>query len=62
MFLGGGLTKDGDGHLFDFDLTVSVCDRALIGAAVLRGGSWDTEDVNDPVGKSLFHLNGVYSL
>lgn len=57
------LTEDGDSHAADSDLSADfVGDGALVGAAVLRGGLWDTEGVDDPVRKSLFHLNCTHSL
>lgn len=57
------LTKDGDGRPAGSDRSAhDVGDGALIGAAVLRGGSWDAEDVDDPIRKSLFHLNRLHSL
>lgn len=57
------LTKDGDGGPVGSDhSTQEVGDGTLIGAAVLRGGPWDTEDVDDPIRKSLFHLNCLCSL
>lgn len=64
MFVSGQrLTEDGDSRYADSDLSADfVGDGALVGAAVLRGGLWDTEGVDDPVRKGLFHLNCVHSL
>lgn len=57
------LTKDGDGHPTGSDRSAQyVSDGTLIGAAVQRGGPRDTEDVDDPIWKSLFHLNCLCSL
>lgn len=63
MFLQDRLTKDGDWHAAGSDLSGDVVDDgALVGAGVLRGGLWDTEGVDTPVRKSLFHLNCTHSL
>lgn len=57
------LTKDGDGHPAGSDRSAHyVGNGTLIGAAVLRGGPRDAEDVDDPIWKSLFHLNCLRSL
>lgn len=58
-----GPTEDGYGNAADSELPGGlVCDAALIGAAVLSGGSWDTEGVDDPVREGLLHLHGIHSL
>lgn len=58
-----GPTEDGDRRTADSDFSAEfVCDGALVGAAVLRGGMWDTQGVDDPVWESLFQLNCTHSL
>ena len=50
MCPGETLTEDSDGHAAHPDLpAVLVSDGALVGAAVLSSGLWDTEDVDDLV-------------
>lgn len=59
----GRLTEDSDSHTADSDLPADfVSDGALVDAIVLRGGLGDAEGVDDPVRKSLFHLNCAHSL
>lgn len=57
------LTKDGHSDAADSDLsTTLVGDGTLVGAAVLRGGFREAKGVDDPVGKTLFHLDCMHSL
>lgn len=64
MFQGRSrLTEDGHGDAADPDLSTELMgDGTLVGAAVLRGGFREAEGVDDPVGKTLFHLDCMHSL
>lgn len=56
-------TEDGDRHTADSDFSAELVRYgALVRAAVLRGGMWDTQGVDDPVWESLFQLNCTHSL
>jgi len=63
MFLRGRLTKNGYSHRADSNFSTDfVCDGAFKGAAVLRGGLWDTEGIDDPVRENLLYQNAIHSL